>query len=220
MAHTLVSAVAEVPVSELVPHPANPRRGSVDLIKQSLKANGQYKPLVVQRGTNHVLAGNHTLAAAEGLEWETISVVYVDVDDQAALKILLADNRTSDKSRYDDASLLEALEALNGEYEGTGWSLDDHEDLTYLLQGVAEVAAPVTDAHFNETDEEMTARQARLDNYSTMASRGVAEMVLIVKAEQKEELFTWFEELRQRWDPDLTNGDVVHEAIRRAVGHA
>lgn len=220
MAHTLVSAVAEVPVSELVPHPANPRRGSVELIKQSLAANGQYKPLVVQRGTNHVLAGNHTLAAAEGLEWETISVVYVDVDDQQALKILLADNRTSDKSRYDDAALLEALEALNGEYEGTGWTLDDAEDLTYLLQGVAEVAVPETDAHYNETDEEMAQRRERLDNYSTMDARGVAEMILIVKKEQKEELFGWFEELRQRWDPDLTNGDVVHEAIRRAVGHA
>lgn len=217
MAHTLVSAVAEVPVSELVPHPANPRRGSVDLIKQSLKANGQYKPLVVQRGTNHVLAGNHTLAAAEGLEWETISVVYVDVDDEQALKILLADNRTSDKSRYDDSALLEALEALNGDFAGTGWTIDDQEDLSYLLQGIAEVSVPDTDAHYNETEEQMGERQARLDNYSTMASRGVAEMVLIVKGEQKEEMFAWFEELRGRWGSELTNGDVAYEAVRRAV---
>lgn len=220
MAHSLVSAVAEVPVSGLVPHPANPRRGSVDLIKASLEANGQYKPLVVQRGTNHVLAGNHTLAAAEALEWETVAVVYVDVDDAQALKILLADNRTSDKSRYDDTALLEALEALNGDFVGTGWSMDDHEDLTYLLQGVAEVAVPVTDAHYNETPEQTAAREQQFSQREPFAARGIAEMVIIVKAEQKEELFTWFEELRNRWDPDLTNGDVVHEAIRRAVGHA
>lgn len=217
MAHSLVSAVAEVPVSSLVPHPANPRRGSVDLIKQSLEANGQYKPLVVQRGTNHVLAGNHTLAAAEGLEWDTISVVFVDVDDEQALKILLADNRTSDKSRYDDAALLEALEALNGAYEGTGWTLDDQEDLTYLLQGIAEVAVPQTDAHFNETEEELAARTERFSGHESLASRGVAEMVLVVKGEQKEQMFAWFQELRGRWGDELTNGDLAYEAVRRAV---
>jgi hypothetical protein len=217
MAHSLVSAVAEVSVSELVPHPQNPRRGSVDLIKESLEANGQYKPLVVQRSTGHVLAGNHTLTAAEALGWETISVVYVDVDDPAALKILLADNRTSDKARYDDDTLLEALAALEGDFTGTGYTIDDHDDLTYLLQGIAEVAVPITDAHYNESEEELAARTERFSGHESLASRGVAEMVLVVKGEQKEQMFAWFQDLRGRWGDELSNGDLVYEAVRRAV---
>lgn len=217
MFHSLITDIVDVPVSAITPHPRNPRRGSVELIKASLMANGQFKPLVVQTDTGYVLAGNHTLKAARELKWETVSVVYVDVDDDRAMKILLADNRTGDNSTYDDAALLELLHGLNGDFVGTGYTIDDQEDLAYLLQGIAEVAVPVTDAHFNETDEEMEQRQARLDNYSTMASRGVAEMVLIVKAEQKEEMFGWFEDLRSRWGAELTNGDIAHEAIRRAA---
>ena len=54
----------QVPLEKLSPYPYNARRGNVEVIRESLRVNGQYKPIVVQKSTGHVLAGNHTLEAA------------------------------------------------------------------------------------------------------------------------------------------------------------
>jgi ParB-like chromosome segregation protein Spo0J len=104
------------------------RRGDVDAIAKSLETFGQFQPVVVQRSTNFVLIGNHTLAAARQLRWAHIAAAYVDVDDEMARKIVLAANRTSDLATYD----LDALAALLREvddFTGTGFSSDDLSEL-------------------------------------------------------------------------------------------
>ena len=55
-----LSALA-VPIDSLTPYQDNPRRGDLEVIKESLAANGQYRPIVANRRTGEVLAGNHTL---------------------------------------------------------------------------------------------------------------------------------------------------------------
>jgi len=54
----------------------------------------------------------------------TIPVLYVDVDDLRAEKILLADNRTGDVATNDDEALVFMLQGLRelGELHGTGFS--------------------------------------------------------------------------------------------------
>lgn len=109
----------------------NPRSGDVQLIKSSLEVNGQYKPIVVNKGTKtgrpfEILAGNHTFTAAVELEWTHIAVTFVDVDEEGAAKIVLIDNRASDEAGYDETKLLELLEELGeGDLLGTGYSEDD-----------------------------------------------------------------------------------------------
>ena len=44
--------------------------GDTRAIRESLERNGQYRPIVVNRRTMEVLAGNHTLAAALELGWD------------------------------------------------------------------------------------------------------------------------------------------------------
>jgi ParB-like chromosome segregation protein Spo0J len=78
----------------------------------SLERFSQYKPIVVQRSTGHILAGNHTYQAAKMSGWTHIAVVFKDCDDATALALMLADNRTSDLGVYDDALLLELAESL------------------------------------------------------------------------------------------------------------
>lgn len=122
-----------VPLATLKPHPDNPRNGDVEAIAESLHTNGQYKPIVVAKdGT--VLAGNHTYAAALSLGWEDIQVVRLGITakSKAAKRIMLADNRTSDMGRYDEAQLLRELQALNGDLLGTGYSERDLEALEHL----------------------------------------------------------------------------------------
>src|SRR5690349_13260400 len=130
--HDLVTA--RVPVADLRTFHRNPRRGDVDAIARSLAVQGQYRPIVVNRGTftlrrNEVLAGNHTLKAARELGWSHITVCWVDVDEDQAARIVAADNRTADLGDYDDAVLADLLGDLDG-LDGTGYT---DADLAALL---------------------------------------------------------------------------------------
>jgi ParB-like chromosome segregation protein Spo0J len=135
------------PVSELRPYPANPRLGDVETIRRSLTVNGQYRPVVANRRTNEVLAGNHTLRAAAELGWREIAVTWVDVDEEQAARIVLVDNRSNDLATYDNAALVGLLEGLP-ELDGTGYSTDDLAGLTARL-----VDPAVALAGFKEYDE-------------------------------------------------------------------
>lgn len=130
-----------VEITSIKPYPKNPRRGDVEEIAKSLSVNGQYKPIVVNRRDGTILAGNHTWRAARSLGWTHIAVSYVDVDDYGAQKIVLADNRTSDMSSYDDTKLLELLESLPS-LDGTGFTDVDVDQLQTLLSGEGEFEAP------------------------------------------------------------------------------
>jgi DNA modification methylase len=132
-------AVTRYPVAELRIYHRNPRVGNVDRIAESLRVNGQYKPVVVNIGTHtgralEVLAGNHTLKAARDLGWDTIAAVTVDVDDDQAARIVLADNRTADLATHDDRLLLELLADLP-DLDGTGYDPGDLDELEALLNG-------------------------------------------------------------------------------------
>jgi hypothetical protein len=116
------------------PHPQNPRQGDAGAISVSLERFSQYKPIVVQRSTGHILAGNHTYQAAKMSGWTHIAVVFKDCDDATALALMLADNRTSDLGVYDDALLLELAESLPEDLlASTGYDYDVLDDLAKSL---------------------------------------------------------------------------------------
>lgn len=119
----------QVSVEELNLYHRNPRLGNVEAIAESLKANGQYRAIVVNKGTHtnrpmEVLAGNHTLKAARQLEWETVLAHVIDVDEDAATRIVLVDNRASDLATMDYDVLL-GLTANLEDLTGTGYTEDD-----------------------------------------------------------------------------------------------
>jgi DNA modification methylase len=118
----------QVPLSNLIPHPSNVRQGNIQLIAQSLTQHGQYRPIVVQKSTKYILAGNHTYKAAMSLGWDEIAANVIDVDDDAATRILLMDNRANDVASYDElglASVLKMLLDTEKQLEGTGFTEDD-----------------------------------------------------------------------------------------------
>lgn len=61
--NSLLNEIVTVAVDLIEPHPKNPRIGNVGEIKKSLEANKQFKPLLVQRSTNCIIAGNHCVDA-------------------------------------------------------------------------------------------------------------------------------------------------------------
>lgn len=121
----------ERPIADLIHHPNNPRQGDVGAIHQSIEANGFYGAVIVQKATQHVLAGNHRLEAARAAGATTLPVIEVDVDDATALRIMLADNRTSDLATNDEQALAALLSELaTGEgLDGSGYDGDDLDQL-------------------------------------------------------------------------------------------
>ncbi|NBW23244.1 MAG: hypothetical protein EBR82_86400, partial [Caulobacteraceae bacterium] len=126
------------PISKLSLLPGNPRRGDVEAVKASLEKFGQRKPIVVRKSDQVVIAGNHTLQAAQALGWSEIAVVWVDDDDTMSKAFALADNRTAELGDYDE----EALAALIGEVgaldpkllEATGWDSKSVSELLDKMQ--------------------------------------------------------------------------------------
>ena len=129
---TAAAAVIE-PLDNLVPYPMNARQGDVGAIAESLKALGQYRPITVNRSTREILVGNHTYLAALSIGMTHLAVTWVDVDEDRAKRIVLADNRTSDLAFYHDEQLGELLKDLP-DLSGTGF---DGDDLDAILAGDA-----------------------------------------------------------------------------------
>jgi hypothetical protein len=134
-----------VSTAKLKVHPRNVNEGDLGAIDESIGENGFYGALVVQRSTGHVLVGNHRLKAARTRGIKQVPVIYVDVDDERAMKILLADNRTARLGYDDEAGLRDVLlELAEGPgLTGTGYSGDDLDDLIQKLGDGSHPYGPV-----------------------------------------------------------------------------
>lgn len=132
----LDQAFEMVEVGRLSAHPENPRSGDVGLIGESIRVNGFFGAIVAQRSTGRILAGNHRWKAAQAEGRDRVPVAWVDVDDEHALRILLADNRTNDVAGYDDSKLAGLLAELSETcgLEGTGYKAEDLEALLTEVQ--------------------------------------------------------------------------------------
>lgn len=132
-----------LPLADLHPYRANPRKGDVEAIKESLLEHGQYRPAVVNNTPDGyvVLAGNHMVQAMRELheedalgQWGAVWVHVVELDEQQARRLSLTDNRTSDRANYDPYELLAELELLDT-LDGTGYSESDLEALERTING-------------------------------------------------------------------------------------
>ncbi len=115
-------------LADVKEHPQNPRRGNDEAVAESIRANGFYGGIVVQKSTGLVIAGNtrYRVAVKDGAE--SIPGFWLDVDDDTATRIMLADNRTSDVATYDDRVLAQMLSDLRDSNDGlTGTLFSDAE---------------------------------------------------------------------------------------------
>lgn len=144
-----------VDIDSVQPHEKNVRQGDIGAISESLTAHGQYRPIVVDLRTNKILAGNHTWKAAKALGWTQITAGYIETkDDDEALRILLADNRTNDRASYDDSGLAELLKQLSETDIGLDGTAFDGDDLDALLKDLGHFELP---ADIDEIPEQVPA---------------------------------------------------------------
>lgn len=187
-----------VPCADLIRHPRNPRRGDTDRIVQSIRDNGFYGVLIVQRSTNHVLVGNHRLDAAIILEMGEVPVIYVDVDDSRAERIMLADNRSSDAAGYDDTALLAILRDINASDEGLAGTAYTADELEAVVKRVAVDAGGefLADEASQSTGEETAPTQNE-------AGERLFQVSYSVTAEERQIILTAIRAAQARWNLNL-----------------
>lgn len=134
----LAKRIVMVPCAELKPHPKNANHGDVEAIRESIRTNGVFAPVLVQQSRKRIIAHKHVWDAcvAEGLP--RVPVVWLDVNDKQAERIMVADNRTRDIAQTDDAALLALLQGLAESAEGlfgTGYTDDGMDVLRARVEG-------------------------------------------------------------------------------------
>lgn len=148
----------DVPLAELTRYPGNAKRGDVSAIRESIRRTGQYRSIVVRLDgdAKTILAGNHTFDAVSAEGAETVRAELVRCSDDEAVRINLADNRTSDLGNYDDEALIKLLSDLGDDFEGTGYTEDFFVNLIDdSLEGAAEVGERSAPEEFPSFDVDL-----------------------------------------------------------------
>jgi DNA modification methylase len=136
--------IKTVKISELRPHPKNPRvhpDSAIEKLERSIKEFGWTNPVLVS-ADGYVLAGHARLKAAEKAGIKEVPVVYLPLEGAKAEAYLIADNRLQDETDWDYEKLKDLLQELDtGEFdlELTGFGMDEIEDLIAQLHVPEEI---------------------------------------------------------------------------------
>jgi ParB-like chromosome segregation protein Spo0J len=144
----------------VVPDPNNPRRHTPEQIRgiaRSIEAFGFNAPILVDKA-NRVVAGHGRLEAAKRLNLAEAPVIRLEhLSEQQAKAYMLADNKLTDRSSWDDRKVAIVLKELSDialafEIEATGFeppeidlriqSLDPPEDSTDTADDFETAAGP------------------------------------------------------------------------------
>jgi DNA methylase/ParB-like nuclease domain len=154
------SVLEYVSLASILPNPINPRthsRQQIDALAHSIEAFGFNAPILVD-GENRVVAGHARLEAARLLGLQEVPVIRLEhLSEQQAKAYMLADNKLTDRSGWDDAKVAIILKdlsemALEFEIEATGFetaeidlrvqSLDPSEDVADSADEFEKSAGP------------------------------------------------------------------------------
>ena len=116
MVDTSGMEVVTVNLGELNPDPENPRthdERNLASIRASLESYGQVEPLVVQKSSMMIIAGNGRATAMKEIGWEQASVALIDCDDDTARRLSIALNRSGELAGWDESILAQHLKELS-----------------------------------------------------------------------------------------------------------
>jgi len=126
--------VKTVKISELKPHPKNPRvhpDSAIEKLERSIKEFGWTNPILVS-ADGYILAGHARLKAAKQAGLKEVPVIHLPLEGAKAEAYMIADNRLQDETDWDLPKLKDLLQELDtGEFdiELTGFDIGEIEDL-------------------------------------------------------------------------------------------
>ena len=192
-----------VPIDSVKQWPDNPRKGDLDALTDSIVTNGFYTVTLAQKSSSQLVAGNHRWLALKRLGATHIPCIVEDMSEQDALRILLGDNRTSDLAFYDDPTLFQLLQQLDGDFRGTGYDRASYELLLQSMEG-EQVLGHIAQG-FVPSD--------RIDAYNQLDIRNI---ILPYHGDTYDQVARALIALREIWGMD-TNADVVQRLTEEAL---
>lgn len=116
--------------TSLLPNPRNAElrdnASAVPMVMASIAELGFGAPLVARRSNRMLIAGHTRLEAARRLELPRVPVRFLDIDQDRADLLMLADNRLGEKATWRDAGLRAASERFGPNAMAlAGWSADE-----------------------------------------------------------------------------------------------
>src|SRR5450756_2476644 len=131
--------VVEVPIDDLRPDPANPRRISedeLDALERSLRQFGFVQPVLARRDDRTVIGGHQRLVAARRLGLTSVPVTWLNISVEQARLLGLALNKIS--GSWDEALLARLLADLQAtpdvDLPLSGFGEDEVKDLLRSLE--------------------------------------------------------------------------------------
>ena len=171
----------------LRPFEGNPRTISergLEKLQRSVEEFGFTNPILVQRGTNMIIAGHQRLKAAKAAGLTEVPVVYLDMDDTTAKAYNIADNRLAEEADWDFGPLSDLLAELKEDkFDLSLVGFDEHE-LDHLLNW-----------------EPPEAEMGSLADLSDIGEKDVERLTLIVHIGQAEEFRRKLKEIAKQ-NPD------------------
>lgn len=126
------------PLESVTQFDGNPNNGDLDSIIESIRINGFTTVITVDANTKQIVSGNHRWQALHALGATHAPMVFIDyASEEEAKRILVADNRTGQLARPDEAALVEILEELKSSdlgLEGTGYDDNSYAELLIALK--------------------------------------------------------------------------------------
>jgi DNA modification methylase len=132
-------SVEQVPIDQLRPDPANPRRISeeeLNALERSIRQFGFVEPVLARREDATVIGGHQRLLAARRLGLTSVPVIWLDLSAEQARLLGLALNKIS--GSWDDALLARLLADLQAtpdlDLSLSGFGEDEIKDLLRSLE--------------------------------------------------------------------------------------
>lgn len=117
-----------VETQKLKPWAKNPRKNdhAVDKVCASITRWGFGAPLIARRENGEIIAGHTRLKAALKLKLKMVPVRYLDLSEEQAHQLALADNKLGEEASWDDQALIDILSAWSPQDRDlAGWSDKD-----------------------------------------------------------------------------------------------
>ena len=121
-----------IDVADLKPWLKNPRWNdqAVQPVAASIEEFGFGAPIVVQAGTNMIIAGHTRLKAAMKLGWLKVPCRILEITDRNAERLAIADNKTNEIADWNEEHLEEIMAAFEPEeLENLGFNEEELNDL-------------------------------------------------------------------------------------------
>jgi DNA modification methylase len=136
---TTAMSIEEVPIDQLRPDPANPRRISeeeLDSLERSIRQFGFVQPVLARREDSTVIGGHQRLLAARRLGYTSVPVTWLDLSIEQARLLNLALNKIG--GSFDDQLLARLLADLQAspdiDLSLSGFGEDEIKDLLRSLE--------------------------------------------------------------------------------------